>query len=35
MKYKLILILCLTFINLYGQNSLKIGVLAFGTVNWN
>ena len=34
MKYKLILILCLTFINLYGQNSLKIGVLAFGTVNW-
>lgn len=34
MKYKLILILCLTVINLYGQNSLKIGVLAFGTVNW-
>jgi len=34
MKYKLILILCLAFINLYGQNSLKIGVLAFGTVNW-
>lgn len=34
MKYKLILIICLMVINLYGQNSLKIGVLAFGTVNW-
>ena len=34
MKYKLLIIIYLTLINLYGQNSLKIGVLAFGTVNW-
>ncbi len=34
MRYKLLIIIYLTLINLYGQNSLKIGVLAFGTVNW-
>lgn len=34
MKSKLLIIVFLSFINLYAQNSLKIGVLAFGTVNW-
>lgn len=34
MKIKLIIIFLLFFINLYGQNKLRIGVLAYGTVNW-
>ncbi|MDZ7817102.1 MAG: transporter substrate-binding domain-containing protein [Aliarcobacter sp.] len=32
--YKLILIIFLSIINLYAQNNLRIGVLAYGTVNW-
>lgn len=31
---KLILITFLTIINLYGQSNLRIGILAYGTVNW-
>lgn len=34
MIYKLILILLLSIISLYAQGNLRIGVLAFGTVNW-
>lgn len=34
MIYKLISILLLSIINLYAQGNLRIGVLAFGTVNW-
>lgn len=34
MKVKLIIIFFLCFINLYAQDKLKIGVLAYGTVNW-
>jgi NitT/TauT family transport system substrate-binding protein len=32
--YKLILIIFLSIINLCAQNNLRIGVLAYGTVNW-
>ena len=34
MIYKLILISLLCIINLYAQGNLRIGVLAYGTVNW-
>lgn len=34
MIYKLISILLLSIISLYAQGNLRIGVLAFGTVNW-
>ncbi len=34
MKYKLFVLLFLCVINLYGQNKLRVGVLAYGTVNW-
>ena len=34
MKYKLIAALFLCLVNLYGQNKLRVGVLAYGTVNW-
>ena len=34
MTYKLILISLLSVISLYAQENLRIGVLAYGTVNW-
>ena len=34
MKFKIILLLCLVFVNSYAVDKLRIGVLAFGTVNW-
>ena len=34
MIYKLILIAFLSIVNLYAQSNLRIGVLAYGTVNW-
>lgn len=34
MKYKVITILFLCLVNLYGQDKLRIGILAYGTVNW-
>ena len=34
MIYKLILITFLSIINSYAQSNLRIGVLAYGTVNW-
>ena len=34
MSLKIVLIICLSIINLYAQNKLRVGVLAYGTVNW-
>ena len=34
MNLKVVLIICLSIINLYAQNKLRVGVLAYGTVNW-
>lgn len=34
MKYKLLLLLFVGVVELFAQNSLRVGVLAFGTVNW-
>ncbi len=34
MSLKIVLIICLSIINLYAQNKLRVGVLSYGTVNW-
>lgn len=34
MSLKIVLIVCFCMINLFAQNKLKVGVLAYGTVNW-
>ena len=34
MKFKIIILLCVLFVNSYALEKLRVGVLAFGTVNW-